>query len=137
MVLRSRGTKPVTKSVRFSSDESALIEQISRREHLPEGTFMRKLVLEGLERYRLEQAIADYEAGEVNLGQAARRAGTSVQRMMTELDRRGIDIGSPEHFATSLETLADLFDESGELREVAAEVRARHRTEQKSGARPD
>ncbi len=70
----SKSTKQVTKSVRFSAEENALIEQVSQREYLPEGTLLRKLVLEGLARYRLEEAIADYEAGDRNLGQAARRA---------------------------------------------------------------
>lgn len=123
IVAKSKDTKRVTKSVRFSLEESARIEQVSQRAYVPEGTLMRKLALEGLERYSLEQAIADYENGELNLGQAARRAGVSIERMMGELDRRGIDLGSPEHFLEGLETLADLFGGSPELREVIAERR--------------
>ena len=112
------GTKLVTKSVRLSAEESALLERISEREHLPEGTLMRKLILEGLARYRLEQAIRDYEAGEINVGEAARRAGVSVRGMIAELDRRGIGLGDEAHVQASLGTLAELFGASPELRQI-------------------
>ncbi len=124
MATRSKGTKLVTKSVRFSPEEGALVAQVSQRERLPEGTLMRKLVLEGLARYRVEEAITDYQAGDVNLGQAARRAGVSVQRLMVELDCRGIELASREHFTTSIENLAHLFGGTRELHEVVAEIQA-------------
>jgi hypothetical protein len=115
------GTKLVTKSVRLSAEETALLEGISRREHLPEGTLMRKLILEGLARYRLEQAIHDYGAGELNLGEAARRAGVSVRGMIAELERRGIGLGDEAHVQASLGTLAELFGASPELHQIIAE----------------
>src|SRR5712692_4398096 len=107
--MSEKGPKLITKSARFSAQENDLIERVGRREHLPEGTFVRKLVLDGLARYRLEEAVERYEAGEINLGHAARLAEVTVQRMMAELDRRGVDLGSPAHVITSLENLADLF----------------------------
>jgi predicted HTH domain antitoxin len=121
----SRRTKQVTKSVRFSAEENALIEQISHREHLAEGTLLRKLVLEGITRYRLEAAIHAYTTGEVNLSEAAREANVSVQHLMAELDRRHIGLGSGEHVVTSLENLADLFGGSQELRDTIADLKAR------------
>ena len=115
------GTKLITKSVRLSAEENAVLQRISAREFLPEGTLMRKLLLEGLARHRLEQAIGDYEMGDLNLGEAAQRAGVSVQRMMAELDRRGISLGTEEHVRSSLHTLAELFGASPELRQIIAE----------------
>jgi hypothetical protein len=120
--------RQVTKSVRFSAEESALLSEISRREHLAEGTLLRKLVLDGLAQYRLEQAVADYEGGELNLGEAAHRAGVSIQRLMAELERRGVDRSSPMQVVQSLETLTELFGASPELRETVQELRARHTT---------
>lgn len=116
--------RSVTKSVRFSPEESTLLAQVSEREHLPEGALLRKLVLDGLARFRLEQAIADYEAGELNVGEAAQRAGVGVHRLLAELDRRGIDTIAPEHFRASLEHLTELFGGSPELRDTLSELRA-------------
>ena len=78
-IVSEKSLKTITKSVRFSAEESALIERVSQREHLPEGTFVRKLVLDGLSRYRLDDAVERYEAGESNLGQAAQAAGVTVR----------------------------------------------------------
>jgi hypothetical protein len=111
----------VTKSVRLSPDESAFLAEVSAREHLAEGTLLRKWVLDALDRSRLELAIADYTAGELNLGEAAAQAGVSVVRMITELDIRGIDTISPAHFRASLTNLIDLFGASDELRAALAE----------------
>jgi predicted HTH domain antitoxin len=119
-----RESKVVTKSVRFSPEETALIESISRREHVSEATLMRKLVLEGIARLRLDQAVADYAAGDLNLGEAAHAAGVGVRRMMMELDRRGIDLSRESELPNSLETLADLFGGSPELRETITQLRA-------------
>jgi predicted HTH domain antitoxin len=116
--MAAKVANPVTKSVRFCPEESELIAQVSQREHLPEGTLLRKLVLDGLARYRLEQAIGDYEAGELSLGQAVRRGGVSVARMMAELDRRGISLGGEDHVIASLDNLAALFGGSPELVET-------------------
>lgn len=113
--------RPVTKSVRLSPDENALVAEVSRREHLAEGALVRKLVLDGLARYRLDQAIADYAAGEINLGEAALRAGVSVQRLLAELERRGVETMAPAHFHASVHTLVDLFGGSDELRAALTE----------------
>ena len=120
MTSDTRG-RPVTKSVRLSPKESAFLAEVSAREHLAEGTLLRKWILDALDRSRLEVAIADYTAGELNLGEAAARAEVSVARMMAELDARGIDAISPAHFQTSLTNLIDLFGASDELRSALAE----------------
>jgi|SRR5215207_7322061 len=125
-----RTTNHVTKSVRFSEEETAWIEEVSRREHLAEATLLRKLVLDGIARLRIDQAIADYTAGDRNLGEAAQQAGVGVRRFMRELDRRGVDLVDEEHVAGSLEVLADRFGSSPALRETIARLRgAYHRHE--------
>ena len=81
---------------------------------------LRKRVLEGLTRMRLERACTLYERGQLNLSGAARHAGIGIEQMMRELTRRGIDHSpSVEQFVEGLETLADLFDKD-QLRRAAA-----------------
>jgi len=112
----------VTKTIRLSPEEGAALEQMSREEHLPETTLLKKLVLEGLARRRLEWACAAYTRGEVDIGGAAHYADISVYEMIDELKRRDIEMVSPEQFLDGLEDLADLFD-MPELRKVAGELR--------------
>ncbi|HIC95473.1 TPA: hypothetical protein EYP12_02460 [Candidatus Bipolaricaulota bacterium] len=99
------------------------LEQLSREEHLPESTLLRKLVLDGLARRRLDWACAAYARGEIDIRSAARYASFSIYEMLNELKRRDIEIVSPEQFLDGLADLADLFD-APELREVAGELRA-------------
>jgi hypothetical protein len=72
----------------------------------------------------VERAVADFESGELNLGQAARQAGVSVERMIAELDRRGIELVTPDQFVGGLEHLAETFGGSRALCETIADLRA-------------
>jgi len=116
-------TQTVTKTIRLSPEERLALEQLSREEHLPESTLLKKLVLDGLARRRLDWACAAYARGEIDIRSAARYAGLSIYEMLDELKRRDIEIVSPEQFLDGLADLADLFD-LPELREVAGELRA-------------
>lgn len=116
--------RPVTKSVRLSPEESAFLAEVSLREHLAEGTLLRKWVLDALARARLEHAVGDYTAGEFNLGETAARAGVSTARLLAELDARGIDTITPAHFRASLNNLVDLFGGSDELRAALTQQQA-------------
>ena len=115
-------TQTVTKTIRLSPEEGQALEQLSREEHLPESTLLRKLVLDGLARRRLDWACAAYARGEIDIRSAARYTRLNIYEMLDELKRRDIEIVSPEQFLDGLEDLADLFD-MPELREVAGELR--------------
>lgn len=115
--------RPVTKLVRLSAEESSLLAAVSARERLAEGALLRKWTLDALALARLEHAIADYRAGEINLGEAAARAGVGLPRLLAELDARGVDTISPAHFDASLENAVDLFGGSEALRSALAERR--------------
>lgn len=116
-------TRTVTRKIQLTGVEDKQLRQLSQAEHLPEDILLRKWVLEGLSRMRLERACTLYERGRLNLSGAARYAGVGVEQMMQELTRRGIDHSpSVEQFVDGLETLADLFDKD-ELRAAATAVR--------------
>ena len=78
--------RPVTKSVRLSREESTLLAEVSTREHLAEGTLLRKWVLDALAHSRLELAVADYTSAELNLVEAATRAEVNGDRMLAGHD---------------------------------------------------
>ena len=85
---------------------------------------MKKFVLEGIARYRLEEAIRAYSQGEVDLSAAAYHAGISVYQMLNELQRRGITpSAATEKFLDGLETLAETFGGSEALLQTIAEMR--------------
>jgi hypothetical protein len=120
-------TKTVARKIQLTDEEDKRLRQLSQVEHLPEDILLRKWVLEGLARMRLERACALYQRGQLNLSGAAHYAGIGVEQMMRELTRRGIEHSpSIEQFVDGLETLADIFDKD-ELRSAAAEVRRQER----------
>lgn len=112
----------ITKSIRLNHDEETMLAQISQSKGVSESALMKQLVLEGLARYRLEQAITAYRQSESDLSAAARFAGVSVYRLMKELEIR--DVTPPattKKFVQGLQTLFETFGGSEELRQTIAE----------------
>jgi predicted HTH domain antitoxin len=114
----------VTKSIRLVPEENEVLKRISQGQGMSEAAMMRKLVLDGLAHYRLDEAVQAYSRGELDLSAAARHAGISVYHMLNELQRR--DIASPaagEKLVNGLETLAQTFGGSESLSRTLATVR--------------
>jgi len=114
----------ITKSIRLALEESRVLRRISQAQGVSEATLMRKFVLEGLARCRLEEAIQAYSRGEIDLSTAARHARVSVYQMLSEIQRR--DITPPttqDKFLNGLETLARTFGGSEALLHVITETR--------------
>ena len=131
----SQNKRTVTKSIRFVPEESEILKRISQAEHLSEAALMKKFVLEGMARYRLEEAIRSYSRGEVDLSTAAHYAGISIYQMLNELQQRGITPSTAtEKFLDGLETLAETFGGSETLFQTVAEMRKRSTEE---GATPN
>lgn len=111
---------------RLTPEEESSVKQISAETHLPESTLIRKFVLEGVARYRLDEAIAAYQRGEIDLSRAVRYAQVSVYQMLDELRRRGISINaSEEKFLHGLEGFATDFGGTDELQRALASLRDR------------
>jgi hypothetical protein len=109
----------ITKSIRLDPQESELLARLSKLEGVSEAALMKRFVLDGIARYRLERAVLAYQQGEADLSATARYAGVSVYRMMTELESR--DITPPataQKFREGLQTLIDTFGGSEALRQT-------------------
>jgi predicted HTH domain antitoxin len=115
-------TPIVTKSIRLDPVEHEQLAHMSAAEGVSEAALMKQFVREGISRYRLEKAISAYRQGEVDLSAAARYAGVSVYRMMTELEARAITPpADAQKLKEGLRTLIDLFGGSDELRQTLDE----------------
>jgi predicted HTH domain antitoxin len=114
----------VTKSIRLAPEEGRALKKISETEHVSEAALMKKFVLEGIARRRLEQAIAAYRQGEIDLSAAARHADTSVYHLLEELKARDITPeAANEKFLDGLRTLAEFFDGSEALGRTLEQLR--------------
>jgi hypothetical protein len=116
----------VTKSIRLVPEENEVLKRISQGQGMSEAAMMKKLVLDGLAHYRLDEAVQAYSRGELDLSAAARHAGISVYHMLNELQRR--DIASPaagEKLVDGLATLAQTFGGSESLSRTLAAARSR------------
>ena len=116
MSVKEKGRYTLPKSVRLTREEGDLLRQVSQAELISEAALMRKFVLEGLRRYRLDQAIKRYHDGELDLSSAAQIADLSIRELMWELTRRGGDIYGPEsRVLEGLGALAEAFGASDAL----------------------
>jgi predicted HTH domain antitoxin len=117
MSVKEKGSKTLPKSVRLTQEEAEFLRRVSETELISEAALMRKFVLEGLRRYRLDQAIKRYQERELDLSTAAQVANLSIRELMWELNRRGVDIYGPEsRFVEGLGALAEAFGASDTLR---------------------
>lgn len=117
MRAKKQGHKILPKSVRLTEEEATLLRQISEAELTSEAALMRKFVLEGIRRYRLDQAIKRYQEGELDLSSATQVAGLAIRELMGELHRRGVDIYGPEHrLVEGVGALTEVFGASDALR---------------------
>lgn len=111
--------KLITKSIRLNPAEGEVLKRLSQQEGVSEAALLRRFVREGMNAYRLEQAIIAYQRGEADLSAAAQFAGVSVYHMMSELQRR--DIAPPaeaEKFLDGLKTLVETFGGSDALQQT-------------------
>ena len=77
-------------NIRISHELAQEIESVSEQEALRKSDIARKWLIEGLRKWKLEQAITSYQNGEISLARAAEEAGITLYAMMDILQRRGI-----------------------------------------------
>ena len=79
-------------NIRITHELAEEIEYISEQEALRKSDVARKWLIEGLRRWKLDQAVSRYQKREITLARAAEEAGLSLYEMMDELQRRGISL---------------------------------------------
>jgi predicted HTH domain antitoxin len=66
------------------------VEEVAEVEQLDRTAVIRRLIAEGLERYRLDRAARLYGEGRISKARAAEMAGISVYEMLDEIEKRGL-----------------------------------------------
>jgi predicted HTH domain antitoxin len=119
-----RSVEVITKSVRLEPVENDSLRRASQDTGLSEAALMKRYILEGLARHRLEEALRAYSNGEIDLSAAANYAGVSVYQMMAECERRDVTPApAREKFIDGLQTLTDTFGGSDALRIALQELK--------------
>ncbi|MEY7852144.1 UPF0175 family protein [Natrarchaeobius sp. A-rgal3] len=94
-----------TISTRVPDDLEAELEEYLETERLDRSTAVRKLLAEGLEEWRREQALARLEEGEVTFTRAAEIAGMSTWELASLAERRDVTWVSSDHLKSDLDEL--------------------------------
>jgi len=108
-----------SKTIRLTPEEAEELSKICREEPFTESALMKRWVLEGLARYKLERAVAACMRREVSIGEGAAMAGVSYNRFERELwDRHIIVLEDPQF----LQTLASLGESDSRLSQTVRTV---------------
>ena len=101
--------RQISKSIRLTPEEAEELARVCREEPVTEAALMKRWVLEGLARYKLEKAIAAYMRREVSIGEGAALAGVSYNRFEQELWNRRIVVLEDPQFLETLASLGESF----------------------------
>ena len=69
------------------------LDEIANKERIDRTTLARKMLTEGIQRWRIEYAIASCQRGEITKARAAELANVSIYDILDEVRRRGITSG--------------------------------------------
>ncbi|MFC6875064.1 MULTISPECIES: UPF0175 family protein [Halobellus] len=94
-----------TVSARVPDEVEAELEAYLEAEKLDRSTAIRKLLAEGLEQWRREQALERLESGSITFSRAAEIAGMSVWDFAQLADERDVTWVDDEHLREDLEDL--------------------------------
>ena len=92
-------------SARVPEELEAELEAYLEDEHLDRSTAVRKLLAEGLEEWRRDQALERLQAGEVTFSKAAELAGMSVWDFASLVDERDVTWVDEGHLEADLDEL--------------------------------
>ena len=100
-------SRTVQLNLRIDAGLAAELERIARQEALRKTELVHKYLIEGIRRWRLNHAIARYQARQISLERAASDAGLSIYEMMDELRSRSIalDQTTPEEAREEIRAL--------------------------------
>ena len=79
-----------TVSTRLNEKELEKIEQIAKKENLDRSTLIRKILLNGMKEYSMEESGKLYQKGRVSLAEAATISEVSLWEMIEYVQRKNI-----------------------------------------------
>ncbi len=90
--------RTVPMNVRLERSLAEEVDRIAQIEALRRTDLLRKWILEGMRRWKIEHAIQRYTQGEISLARAAEEAEVDLREMMDILRRRRIrlDVTTPQ-----------------------------------------
>lgn len=77
-------------STRIPEDVARDLKEIEEEEKTDRATIIRKLLVRGIQQWKMERALRLYRGGKVTLWRAARLAGLTLREMMELASREGI-----------------------------------------------
>ena len=77
-------------STRLSEKELEKIEQVAKKENLDRSTVIRKILLQGLKEYAMDESSKLYQEGRVSLAEAATISEVSLWEMIEYVQRKNI-----------------------------------------------
>ena len=95
-------------STRLNEKELAKIEQIAKKENLDRSTLIRKILLNGLKEYSMEESGKLYQEGRVSLAEAATISEVSLWEMIEYVQRK--NIRPPIEIIEEIEKEIDTFE---------------------------
>ncbi|WP_089943593.1 hypothetical protein [Candidatus Entotheonella palauensis] len=105
-----KSVKRVTKSIRLTETEAEDVAQLVEGTAYAEAALLRQWVLEGMQRFRVTEAIRAYQEGRIDLEQAAQQARLPMAIMLNEMaDRKVAVLEETDAFGAGLDALRAAF----------------------------
>ncbi|HLC45709.1 MAG TPA: UPF0175 family protein [archaeon] len=97
-------------TVRLPAELINKLDERAREEHVDRTTALKKFLEEAIKNWKLEEAAKAYKEGRLSLGGAAKKAGLSIDEIMTELVKRGVKSDlTLEEYQESISSALKLF----------------------------
>ena len=98
-----------TIATRLPKAEINEIESFAKGEDLDKSTFVKKLIHQALQEYKIQYAFKLYQERKISLGKAAEVAGLNIWDFIDSLKRHRISLNySEENLKNDLKTLSEL-----------------------------
>lgn len=106
----AKTTKRVTKSIRLTLEEAKELARLVEGTAYAEAALMRQWVINGMQQFKVSEAIRAYQEGEMNLRQAAERARLPVAVFLEEMATKKVAVlENPDDFGPGLQALRKAF----------------------------
>jgi predicted HTH domain antitoxin len=82
----------VALSVRMDREEVTQVDEWVRLCGLDRSALLKQFIRSGLKKFRMEQSMSSYRAGEVSLSRAAELSGLSVREFLLHMAEFGVEL---------------------------------------------